>query len=118
MVDLFPPSTIPWSLGQSSLWHQFLWQFVAGEQKFSSNRRCHIRVTARSVEEDPTKAGSGIISMNGAAAHKASPGDRVIICAYGNYTEAELMNHKPALVYLKEGNEVSHSANAIPVQVA
>jgi aspartate 1-decarboxylase len=62
--------------------------------------------------------GSGIISMNGAAAHKASPGDRVIICAYGNYTEAELVNHKPALVYLKEGNEVSHSANAIPVQVA
>ncbi len=64
------------------------------------------------------EAGSGIISMNGAAAHKASPGDRVIICAYGNYTDAELANHKPKMVYLKEGNEVSHSANAIPVQVA
>ncbi|GAA3927502.1 aspartate 1-decarboxylase [Litoribacillus peritrichatus] len=61
---------------------------------------------------------SGIISMNGAAAHKASPGDRVIICAYGNYTDAEIANHKPSMVYLKEGNEISHTANAIPVQVA
>ena len=27
--------------------------------------------------------GSGVISVNGAAAHKAQPGDLVIICAYG-----------------------------------
>ena len=62
--------------------------------------------------------GSGIISVNGAAAHQAKVGDRVIICAYANYTEAELANFKPALIYMKEGNEVSHTSNAIPVQVA
>ncbi|MBB1488087.1 aspartate 1-decarboxylase [Oceanospirillum sediminis] len=62
--------------------------------------------------------GSGIISVNGAAAHLAKPADRVIICAYANYTEAELANFKPALIYMKEGNEVSHTSNAIPVQVA
>ncbi|MDX1319211.1 MAG: aspartate 1-decarboxylase [Oceanospirillum sp.] len=62
--------------------------------------------------------GSGIISVNGAAAHLASVGDRVIICAYANYTEAELANFKPSLIYMKEGNEVSHTSNAIPVQVA
>ncbi len=33
--------------------------------------------------------GSGIISINGAAAHRAQPGDIVIIAAYGVYDEAE-----------------------------
>ncbi|MDE1463148.1 aspartate 1-decarboxylase [Spartinivicinus poritis] len=62
--------------------------------------------------------GSKIISVNGAAAHKASVGDRVIICAYANFEEHELENFKPALIYMAEGNEVSHTANAIPVQLA
>lgn len=64
------------------------------------------------------EAGSGIISMNGAAAHKAKVGDRVIICSYGHFTDAELVNHKPKLVYLGEGNKVIKTTNAIPVQAA
>ncbi len=62
--------------------------------------------------------GSQIISINGAAAHLAGPGDRVIICSYAHYSDAELDNHQPALVYLKEGNDVSHTSNATPVQLA
>lgn len=62
--------------------------------------------------------GSGIISVNGAAAHRAEPGDRVIICAYANYDTSELASYKPRLIYLAEGNEVKGSSNAIPVQVA
>lgn len=61
---------------------------------------------------------SGIISVNGAAAHKANVGDRVIICSYSSYTEAELINFKPRLIYMNADNTVSHSSNAIPVQVA
>jgi aspartate 1-decarboxylase len=61
---------------------------------------------------------SGIISVNGAAAHKANVGDRVIICAYSSYTEAELINFKPRLIYMNEDNSVSHSSNALPLQVA
>lgn len=61
---------------------------------------------------------SGIISVNGAAAHKASVGDRVIICAYASYSEAELANFHPRLIYMNADNTVSHSNNAIPVQVA
>lgn len=61
---------------------------------------------------------SGIISVNGAAAHKANVGDRVIICAYASYSEAELINFKPRLIYMTPENHVSHSSNAIPVQVA
>ncbi|AMD02455.1 aspartate 1-decarboxylase [Halomonas chromatireducens] len=62
--------------------------------------------------------GSQVISINGAAAHLAGPGDRVIICSYAHYSDAELDNHQPALVYLKEGNDISHTSNAIPVQLA
>ncbi|PCJ15958.1 MAG: aspartate 1-decarboxylase [Gammaproteobacteria bacterium] len=62
--------------------------------------------------------GSKIISVNGAAAHKAGPGHRVIICAYSGYSAAELINYKPRLIYLGEGNEVINTSNAIPVQVA
>ena len=56
--------------------------------------------------------------MNGAAAHKANPGDRVIICAYGSLSENEARLHKPKLVYLDEHNRVTRTANAIPVQAA
>lgn len=64
------------------------------------------------------EAGSKIISVNGAAAHKARPGDRVIICAYAGMSEAEVAKHKPSLVYLDEHNNVTGSKNAIPVQAA
>ena len=64
------------------------------------------------------EAGSRIISVNGAAAHKAAVGDLVIIAAYASYTDAELLNHKPKLVYFDAQNNVSHTSNAIPVQAA
>ncbi len=64
------------------------------------------------------EAGSGIISVNGAAAHKANPGDRVIICAYGVLNAQEVANHKPILVYVDEKNQITHTRNTIPVQVA
>ncbi|MFT5082395.1 MAG: aspartate 1-decarboxylase [Lentisphaeria bacterium] len=63
-------------------------------------------------------AGSKTISMNGAAARKVQVGDRVIIAAYGQCTEAEAEKFKPRLVYLKSGNVIDRTSNAIPVQVA
>ncbi len=61
---------------------------------------------------------SGIISVNGAAAHKAEPGHRVIICAYAVLNENELASFKPTLVYVDANNKVINTRNAIPVQVA
>jgi len=61
---------------------------------------------------------SGIISVNGAAAHKAAVGHRVIICAYTNLTKQEVVLHKPTLIYLDETNRVTHTRYTIPVQVA
>jgi aspartate 1-decarboxylase len=62
--------------------------------------------------------GSGIISVNGAAAHHASPGDLVIICAYGQYSEAELEKFKPTLVYVDRQNRLTHTNHSIPKQAA
>jgi aspartate 1-decarboxylase len=62
--------------------------------------------------------GSGIISVNGAAAHRASPGDIVIICAYAQLSEAEATHFKPTLVYVDAKNRMSHTKNSIPKQAA
>jgi aspartate 1-decarboxylase len=64
------------------------------------------------------EAGSRVISVNGAAAYKASPGDRVIICAYASMSEAEAEVFKPDLVYLNEHNRVIRTGDAIPAQAA
>lgn len=62
--------------------------------------------------------GSRVISINGAAAHKASPRDVVIICAFVGLSQQELVTYKPTLVYLDENNHVIRTANTIPVQAA
>ena len=64
------------------------------------------------------EAGSGIISINGAAARKCQVGDRIIIATYGQLSEQEAAQHKPKLVYLNEDNTVERSTNTIPTQLA
>lgn len=49
--------------------------------------------------------GSGAISLNGAAARKAMPGDLLIICAYSGYDEAEADRHEPVVVLVDENNQ-------------
>ena len=61
---------------------------------------------------------SGVISVNGAAAHKANPGDMIIICAYVGLNQQELASYKPKLVYVDEKNSITHTRNTIPVQAA
>ena len=65
-----------------------------------------------------SEAGSRIVSVNGAAAHKAAPGDRIIICAYANLDEIEVASFKPTLVYLDENNVITQIRHSIPVQAA
>lgn len=62
--------------------------------------------------------GTGIISVNGAAAHKACPGDRLIICAYALFEHSEVASFKPTLLYMDEQNRITHTRRAIPMQVA
>lgn len=62
--------------------------------------------------------GSGIISVNGAAAHKANPGDLVIIATYAMYNELELQKFQPELVYVDANNRIIDKRRQIPVQAA
>jgi L-aspartate-alpha-decarboxylase len=62
--------------------------------------------------------GTGLISVNGAAARKASPGDILIIASYASYDEAEMKSFKPALVYVDGQNRIKRQRNKIPMQLA
>ncbi|HOY70378.1 MAG TPA: aspartate 1-decarboxylase [Methylotenera sp.] len=59
---------------------------------------------------------SGIISVNGAAAHKAAPKDIIIIASYAHYTDEELKAFHPQLVYVDEKNRIKSQRNHIPEQ--
>ena len=73
------------------------------------------RFTTYAIKAEP---GSGVISVNGAAAHKARVDDRVIICTYTQMEAAAARVFKPRLVYLNEQNRIVRSANLIPMQAA
>ncbi|MGH8601640.1 MAG: aspartate 1-decarboxylase [Gammaproteobacteria bacterium] len=62
--------------------------------------------------------GTGVISINGAASHRAAPGHRLIICAYAMLDEQELALYRPTLIYLDEANRILGKRDAIPVQAA
>jgi aspartate 1-decarboxylase len=59
----------------------------------------------------PAPRGSGIIGINGAAAHLVHPGDLVIIMNYAMYDEAELRTRKPRVVHVDEHNRVVKIGN-------
>jgi aspartate 1-decarboxylase len=61
---------------------------------------------------------SGLISVNGAAAHKANPGDLIIVATYAVYNELELARHAPELVYVDAANRIVDTRQEIPVQAA
>ena len=54
----------------------------------------------------PGERGRGEIVINGAAAHKASPGDLVILCCYAEYDEQEVEAHRVRLVYVDGSNRI------------
>lgn len=61
---------------------------------------------------------SGVISVNGAAAHKANIGDILIIASYAMYSELELQRFHPQLVYVDEHNSILEQRISIPAQAA
>jgi len=54
----------------------------------------------------PGERGSGIIGINGAAAHLVHPGDLVIIMSYAMLTEAEARTLEPRVVHVDEKNRI------------
>ncbi len=54
----------------------------------------------------PAEPGSGVICINGAAAHKVKVGDVVIIASYAFIDEKEAKSHKPTKVIAGPRNTV------------
>lgn len=52
------------------------------------------------------RPGGGEICLNGAAAHRVSVGDIVIVASYAEYEEDAAHAHRPALVFVDERNLV------------
>ncbi len=52
------------------------------------------------------KADSGQICLNGAAARKVQPGDKVIIVTYGYFEENAVNDFKPTIVIVDDNNKI------------
>lgn len=52
------------------------------------------------------KPGSGVVCINGAAAHLAREGDTIIIASFASYNENECKRHEPKPVYVNEENKI------------
>jgi aspartate 1-decarboxylase len=59
----------------------------------------------------PGPRGSGVIGINGAAAHLIHPGDLVIIMSYAMLEDAEARALKPRVVHVDERNRVVKIGN-------
>lgn len=53
----------------------------------------------------PGGRGSGVVGVNGAAAHLIHPGDLVILIAYGLMSEKEVVEYLPRVIFVNENNE-------------
>jgi aspartate 1-decarboxylase len=65
--------------------------------------------------------GSGVIGINGAAAHLIHPGDLVIMIAYAQMDDAEARTYRPRVVHVDADNKIielgSDPAEAVPGMV-
>lgn len=57
--------------------------------------------------------GSKEICLNGAAARKGAPGDRIIVITYAAMSEEEAKSHKPTIVLVNEHNEIVEKKHSI-----
>lgn len=61
------------------------------------------RLETYALEGEP---GSGVICINGAAAHLNQPGDLVIIATFAEVDEAEVRTWKPTVVFVDAKNRI------------
>lgn len=50
--------------------------------------------------------GSGVVCVNGAAAHHMSPGDLAILATFGELTDREARRHHPKVVFVDDNNRI------------
>jgi aspartate 1-decarboxylase len=54
----------------------------------------------------PGERGSGVIGINGAAAHLVQPGDLVILISYAQMDDATARGYRPRIVHVDSANRV------------
>lgn len=57
------------------------------------------------------EAGSGMICLNGAAAHKVNIGDKIIIMCYAMMSQDEVAENKPKVVFVDDDNKITRLTN-------
>jgi aspartate 1-decarboxylase len=62
------------------------------------------RLTTYAIAGEP---GSGVVCVNGAAAHLARPGDVIIVATFADVDEAAARNHRPRVIFVDERNRVT-----------
>ena len=55
--------------------------------------------------------GSGMICLNGAAAHKVNIGDKIIIMSYAQMTPEEIKDNPPKVVFVDDDNQITRVTN-------
>jgi len=61
--------------------------------------------------------GTGMISVNGSAARRASAGDLIIIAAFAQVYEDQVANHVPQLVFVDSNNRQTELRHQVPIQL-
>ena len=57
----------------------------------------------------PGPRGSGVVCINGAAAHLVKPGDKVILATYAAMEEEEARRHQPMVILVDENNRIKET---------
>ena len=68
------------------------------------------RFSTYAIEGEP---GAGEVILNGAAAHRASAGDLVIICCYADFDAEEAKAHRPDVVFVDAANRIVDKSDAV-----
>jgi aspartate 1-decarboxylase len=69
------------------------------------------RLTTYAIAGAP---GSGVVCVNGAAAHLARPGDVVIVATFADLDDAESRTHSPRVIFVDERNHIrQHEAEEV-----
>ena len=76
---------------------------VEGEQVHVVDVTSGARLVTYAITGAP---GSGVIGINGAAAHLISPGNLVIIMSFLQVEESERGSHEPHVVHVDAGNRI------------
>jgi len=82
-----------------------------GQQVHIWNITRGTRIVTYAIHGEP---GSGVVCINGAAAHQNTPGDLVIIAAFGEYEDAEAKTHRARVVRVDEKNRIIGTSEETP----